>query len=115
MPVAAQIGMVLGDDDEVTVSGFDETVAPRTQVALASRVWLDGDRNLVVERVQLVMAHTTSAAATMSVTTTSTTSLVEGWRRLRNGLNPTCRMVRPGCAGIVPGMFEVETTVHCAG
>ncbi len=106
--MAAEIWVVLRNDYEMAVTGFDETVAPRAQIALARCVGLDGYRNLVIERVQLETAHTTSAAVTTNITTTSTTSVVEGWRRFRNGLNPMFRMVRPGCTGIVPAMFDVR-------
>lgn len=88
MPVAPQIGMMLGHHDDVSVAHLDEAVAPGAQIALARRVRLDGDDDLVVEAAQPEKAaHTTRAAATARVTTTSTMSAAER-RRTRNGLKP---------------------------
>jgi len=72
-------------------------------------VRLNRDHDLVVEGVQPeTAAQTTSAAAIAIVTTTSTMSAADWRRRLGKGLNPTRCMVRPGCPGIVPAMFEVR-------
>ena len=41
MPVPAQVGGVVGDDDEVADAGLDDLVAAGTQVALGGLVRLD--------------------------------------------------------------------------
>lgn len=88
MPMAAQIGMVLGHHHDMTVAYLHESVAAGAEVPLAGCVGLHGDDDFVVERAQPEKAaHTTRAAATVKVTTTSTMSAVER-RRTRNGLKP---------------------------
>lgn len=88
MPVAPQIGMVLGHHHDMAVAHLDESVASGAEVTLAGGVRLHREDDFVVEGAQPAKAaHTTRAAATVKVTTTSTMSAVER-RRTRNGLKP---------------------------
>lgn len=88
MPMPPEIGMMLGHDHDVSVPHFDEPIAARAEISLAGGVRLDRDDDLVVEGAQPEQAaHATRATATVRVTTTSTTSVVDR-RRTRNGLKP---------------------------
>ena len=48
MPVAAQIGRVLGYHDEVIGAGWNGQLTTRAQVGLPGRIWLDRDDDDVV-------------------------------------------------------------------
>lgn len=86
--MAPQIGMVLGDHDQVALADVDGPVATWAEVPLACRVRLHGDHHLVVERHHPPHdAHTTMATAMARVTPTITRS--RGDRRpVRKGLKP---------------------------
>ena len=82
MPVATEIGRQVGDDDEVTLAGLDEAVAPGTQVPLGGRIGLNDRNGFYPEIAHSTRATTTSTTpATMAM---SSTSLSCG----RNGLKP---------------------------
>ena len=82
MPVAAEVGLVFGNDDQVEGSRGDRVVAARTDVGLPGRVGLDRCDRQVPKR-----AHRTTPNVTAKAPTTRAMS-----RKLfdcgRNGLKP---------------------------
>ena len=83
MPVASQLGLQLGDHDQVAFADFDEAVTSGAQVLLAGSVGLDRGDDLYPERT----AHSTSASATRIVPATMamSTLVLRCWRK---GLKP---------------------------
>lgn len=86
MPMPPEIGLVIGDHDEVEGADWDRQLAPGAEVILPSGVGLDG-ANCYPENI----AHNTRATATATVTTTRTRSRTV-LSCSRNGLKP---MVEP--------------------
>jgi hypothetical protein len=82
--VAAEIGGVLGHDDEVALTDIDRTGTPRALVALAGGVGLHEGDDLYPE----MAAHATNARAMRIVVATRTMSNVLR-SCCRNGLKPT--------------------------
>jgi hypothetical protein len=83
MPVPAQVGLVVGNDDHMEGSGRDRVVAARADVFLPGLVGLDG-RDGYVGRI----AHTIAAmaAAPARTITTMSAALLSCFRK---GLKPT--------------------------
>lgn len=85
MPVATEVGLEPGYDDDVKGSRRDRALTSRTDVVLAGLVRLDGvDEHLVAHPRN---PHATAAAVMATKTTTSTMSTVVRFCS-RNGLNP---------------------------
>lgn len=83
MPVAAQVGGMLGHHDQVALPGVDHPFAARAQVALAGCVGLDQRDDLYPDSAAHITRATVTAmvAATMTISTTS-------FRWGRKGLKP---------------------------
>ncbi len=80
--MAAQVGLELGHDHEVSLAGLDVAVAAGAQIALSGGVGLDGGHDLYA-----VAAHSTNPTAIrMDPTTMATSTAV--FRCARKGLNP---------------------------
>lgn len=82
--MAPKLGGILGYDNEMAITGLDASVASRTLVPLARRVWLYERYYLYPERA----AHATKASVTAIVTTTRTRSNTLR-SCCRKGLKPT--------------------------
>ena len=88
----SEVRVVVRDDDQVALSGFDGAGAPGANVRFSGVVWLDRDHSLGPQRVfhGHRMAHMTRATAIPMAPTTSAMS-----RRdvvcLRKGLKPMIR------------------------
>lgn len=83
MPVATQIGLVVGNHDEVERSRWDRQIAPGADVVLHRLIGLDGTDRYVeksAHAITAMMATTVRTIITMSTTDLSCS---------RNGLNPT--------------------------
>lgn len=82
MPVASQIGLLVGHHHEVKRPRRDTQVTSGTQVLLGGRIRLDrGDRH--TEKI----AHASKPIATIKPTTIRTISRTS-WSESRNGLKP---------------------------
>ena len=88
VPVPAQVRLVLGHYHQMEPAPGDDAPAPRTQVGLGRRRWLDGADGQPPRN-----AHTTRAAVRASAPATKKMSAARR-RRLRNGLNPMPRCYR---------------------
>ena len=86
MPVAAEIGGLLGDDDEVTGARFDLLFTTGAQVGLTRLVRLHRFNELGTERHPKKAHPTTTAVMMTNSTTTTTSNVVRSWSR--NGLSP---------------------------
>lgn len=84
MPVATELGGILGHHDEVSFPGLDAAVTSRALVTLASRVGLYERNYLYPESA----AHATRASVMPIVTTTRTMSITLRSCCLK-GLKPT--------------------------
>lgn len=73
MPVAAQVGLEFGDDDNVAFAGLYPPLASRAHVTLARRIRLDRGDDLYPE----TDAHTTRPATMRSVPTTMAMSTAD--------------------------------------
>jgi len=94
VPMTTQVGVVVGDDYEVSLARFDEPLTSRTHIPLPGCVGLDGYGHLRIRRAAgrcghrpARVAQSTSPAASASVMATMATSPGRG-RLLRNGLKP---------------------------
>ena len=83
MPVATQIGGMLGNDHQVADARLDPRFAARAQVPLAGGIGLNDGDDLYPERA----AHATSPTTTSTVITTIKMSAVLR-SCSRNGLKP---------------------------
>lgn len=83
MPVASQVGVQLGHDDEVSFAHFDRTVTAGTDVLLAGGIRLDRCDGLYPERA----AHSTRATVSRiaPATKAKSTTVFRCWRK---GLKP---------------------------
>ena len=86
MPVAAEIGGLLRDNDEVTGARFDLLFTTRAQIGLTRLVWLHRLNELGTERHPKKAHPTTTAVMMTNSTTTTTSNVVRSWSR--NGLSP---------------------------
>lgn len=81
--MATELRLEVGDDDEMALADFDETVTSRAEVLLARRIRLHRGDDLYPERA----AHSTSTTATRMVPATMamSTAFLRCWRK---GLKP---------------------------
>lgn len=83
MPVPAQVGLVVGDHNEVKSARRDGLLTARAQVILAGRIGLDGS-----DRHPEKIAHATTATIAISAMTIAAISAALLFCS-RNGLKPT--------------------------